>query len=288
MSYERWRPLLDSFKRGVLKLSSRKLSKPDAKLRDRLLNEQRVLNERAAKMLSVFETKVEKIAALLEECRQGDIERLAPHIRQLQMDLKNAMMRAELAGAEASDLERELADWQYRWRNGSEELSPRYKSLMIELKSRGSSSVIARNSSDEAISERSPRSSNLLAMTKVDEPQEKPVYFDLQTLGGEYVETPSEDVSTLKPQTASAVAFSNQEESGLDTDPDQLVLQIKDLSRELARYKQEPISEPTESLRMAKQIRQLHAILRQIDRRSGNNRDRIGLTDGFEHVFSSH
>lgn len=257
--------MLDSFKRGILKLSSRKLSKPDAKLCDRLMNEQRALNERAVRMLEVYERKTEKIAALLEECRQGDIERLAPHIRQLQMDLKNALMRAELAGTETSDLERELADWQYRWKNGSEEPSSRYKSLLIELKSRGSSSVIARSSGDAAIS-------------TLPSSEEKLVYFDLQTLDKE----PDEE------EVVGAVMYSSQEATGLETDPEQLVLHIKDLSRELARYKQDPTSEPTESLRMARQIRQLHAILRNIDRKSGDYRDRIGLTDGFEQVFSSH
>ncbi|MDD5726391.1 MAG: hypothetical protein PHC53_03200 [Patescibacteria group bacterium] len=258
------RLILDSFKQGVLKLSSRKLNKPDAKLCDRLMNEQRALNERAARMLDVYERKMEKIAALLEECRQGNIERLAPHIRQLQMDLKNALMRAELAGTETSDLERELADWQYRWRNGSEEPSPRYKSLLLELRSRGSLS-----SSGELDETRGPIP---------DASEEKPVYFDLQTLDKE----PDEE------EMVGTVIYSNQGATGLETDPEQLVLQIKNLSRELARYKQDPISEPAESLRMARQIRQLHAILRQIDRKSGDYRDRIGLTDGFEHVFSSH
>ncbi len=257
------RSMLDSFKRGILKLSARKLSKPDAKLCDRLMNEQRALNERAAKMLDVYERKIEKIAALLEECRQGDIERLAPHIRQLQMDLKNALMRAELAGTETSDLERELADWQYRWRNGSEEPSPRYKSLLLELRSRGkeiSDNQYQSDVIDQGLSE------------------EKPIYFDLKTLD----EEPDEE------EAVGAVIYSNQGATGLETDPEQLVLHIKDLSRELARYKQDPTSEPTESLRMARQIRQLHAILRKIDRKSGDYRDRIGLTDGFEHVFSSH
>ncbi|MHB8830629.1 MAG: hypothetical protein ACYC44_00710 [Patescibacteria group bacterium] len=261
---EQLRSILNSFKRGILKLSSRKLSKPDAKLCDRLMNEQRVLNERAVRMLEVYERKTEKIAALLEECRQGDIERLAPHIRQLQMDLKNALMRAELAGAETSDLERELADWQYRWKNGSEELSPRYKSLLVELKSRGSLS-----SSGELDEIRGPIP---------DASEEKPIYFDLGTLKDE----PDGE------EAVGAVMYSSQEATGLETDPEQLVLHIKDLSRELARYKQDPTSEPTESLRMARQIRQLHAILRKIDRKSGDYRDRIGLTDGFEHVFSSH
>lgn len=256
----RWQSFLDSLKKGAVKFANRRLEDREIKKMESLVEEQKHIAQKLAKVFEDYDQKLQKIAGLFEQCRQGELERLMPYIQKLQQELHGALTRADLAISESSDLRREMADWQRRSDEGLEE-SIRYRCLMSELALRGDAPQAFRVS---------------------------PVHHEIEK--GVQIEDDEfqEPSAKVVEERHGAVYYTDSAGQYLENNADHLVLNIKELSRELARYQQSPEAEPTESLRLAQQIRDLHALLRKTDRKTGAKRDRIEATDGFRHVFSSH
>lgn len=251
----RWHSFLNSLRQGAVKFANRRLEKKEIQKFEELIEGQKHLAQKLAKTFEDYELKLNKIAALFEECRQGELGRLVPYIQQLQQELRMALTKADLAISEKADLKREMADWQRRMEAGLTDEPLRLRCLMSELELRGEAAV---------------RPFRPEVSEKVEE-------------------LPSETMTVEDESEArGAVYYTDSAGQYLETDADHLVWNIRDLSRELARYQQSPDVEPAESLRLARQIRDLHALLRQADRKSGAKRDRLEATDGFRHIFSSH
>lgn len=251
----RWQAFVDSLKQGAFKFSQRRLEEKEIQKFERLAEEQRRLAEKLSKTFEDYEIRLNKIAALFEECRQGELERLTPRIQALQQELRTALTKADLAVSEHSDLRREMADWNRRKDAGLADEPERLRCLMSELELRGRSqeaNIEKRNDHQEQ-----PDNSSIAIQVTEVEPEEP----------------------------KGAVYYTDSAAQYLEHDVDHLVLNIRELSRELARYQQSPDVEPTESLRLARQIKDLHALLRKADRVSGAKRDRLEATDGFRHIF---
>jgi hypothetical protein len=260
----RWQTFVDSLKKGAVNFANRRLEKREIQNFERMVEEQKRLAQKLSKTFEDYEIRLNKIAGLFEECRQGEIERLAPYIQSLQQEFKTALTKADLAISEHSDLKREMADWNRRKEAGLADEPERLRCLMSELELRGRL-----------------ESRNVTRDTRNVEKEIEPDSNESRVTCHEPLEPEPEEPKGAVYYTDSAAQY-------LEHDAEHLILNIRELSRELARYQQSPEVEPSESLRLARQIKDLHALLRKADRQSGAKRDRLEATDGFRHVFSSH
>ncbi|MFA6161588.1 MAG: hypothetical protein WC766_05480 [Patescibacteria group bacterium] len=276
MIKKKWGDLLGTFKEGAVKFATRKLPAREAEKCERLLDEQRRLADNLARAFALFDAKLHKISGYIERSMEGEMERLEPYIKDLQKELAEAIVRADLAVSDIAELERELADWQRNPNKTSDSKNSRLDSLRAELNSR--------------------RPSNPLSVPHFDHIAEhlSPVKQG-KGVGGLSVETPSEGVSGNEVDELvgddvkhGRIAYVEVRSADMEPNAEHLAQHIKELSRELGRYQQAPNADPHESLRMANEIKNLHTVLRQADKKIGNHRDRIAATDGFRHVFVSH
>ncbi|MFA6100079.1 MAG: hypothetical protein WC750_04370 [Patescibacteria group bacterium] len=262
----RWQSFLGSLKQGAVKFANRRLEAREIQKFEGLIEDQKYLAQKLAKTFEDYELQLNKIAALFEECRQGELGRLMPYIQKLQQELRMALTKADLAVSDRADLKREMADWNRRKETGLADESLRLRCLMSELELRG-------DASQPSIAREESKKIEALPTDELVAVEDEPMHHTVQ---GE-------------PEEArGGVYYTDSASQYLENDAEHLVLNIRDLSRELAHYQQSPEVEPTESLRLARQIKDLHALLRKADRQSGAKRDRIKATDGFRHVFSSH
>ncbi|MDD2786417.1 MAG: hypothetical protein PHS79_06075 [Patescibacteria group bacterium] len=277
MIKKKWGDLLGTFKEGAVKFATRKLPAREAEKCERLLDEQRRLADNLARAFALFDAKLQKISGYIERSMEGEMERLEPYIKDLQKELAEAIVRADLAVSDIAELERELADWQRNPNKTSDSKNSRLDSLRAELEARR------------------PSTAHRCALTPAPLPQEQergsdsPLSPAMWEKGGpQYNQNEGRIEGSSPVEKHGRIAYVEVRSADMEPNAEHLAQHIKELSRELGRYQQTPSADPHESLRMASEIKSLHTILRQADKKIGNHRDRIAATDGFRHVFVSH
>jgi hypothetical protein len=246
-----WDKLVKTLRQGTVDFSVRRLSVQETRRYEKLLKEQRRLAEKLSKTFKAFDHKMKKIQSLLGQARSGEIIRTESYIKKLQVELDSALSKAELASAEASDLQREMIDRRQQAKNsplsGKDE---RWNLLGAELQSRGLPVSSQLRSDEEALETIEAYSPDELAKTDTDEE----VYLSS---------------AILYPQTDGS--------DQLACDPVHLSSRIKELAHEIELNQQSPWSTDTESLRLAKEISYLNKVLRKTDKLSETQRDRLAF-----------
>jgi len=246
-----WEKLVKTLRQGTVDFSVRRLSVQETRKYEKLLKEQRRLAEKHSKMAKTFDHKMKKILSLLGQARGGDISRTESYIKKLQVELDSALSKAELAVAEASDLQREMIDRRQQAKknplSGDDE---RWNLLGVELQSRGLPVAI---------------------QSRCDEVPSGPIDVDSPDA---MVDTDTDEETFLR----SAILYPQTEESDqMACDSDQLASRIKEMAHEIELNQQSPWATDVESLRLAKEISYLNHALRKTDKSASIERDRLAL-----------
>jgi hypothetical protein len=227
-----------------------------AAARAALLADQRALGEEFEKTYEAYEQRIQAVAESLSQLKGENVEQEARTLREAQDQLRRLLRRVEASSRSARDLEREYAEWDGRsdhegpWH--ADHPSVRAEIIRSELALRNSERppvAIAPEASPFRMvelqdfitesEEHSPSARPMLVVRPVVESQEREVAEQL----------PSLDLDTL-----------------LQT--------IRMETREAERWHGAP-SQDHDALEQVKAVRQLHAILKRLDRKSGIRRDRI-------------
>jgi len=245
-----WNRLVKTLRQGPVGFAVRRLSAQEIRKYEKLLKEQRRLAEKASKTLKAYDQKMKKIQSLLGQARKGDVSRVESYIKKLQAELDSALSKAGLAADETADLQREMADWQHKTRMGPRTTNDeRWHLLVSELESRGFSV-----------------------------PGQIPVDVTLSKEGGEVMSASAHERESADQSVTddtglflnSAVIYPQDiGPSCLVCDPEQLSARINELSHEIELNQQWPGTTDAESLRLAKQIRNLTQILKTADKGGG-------------------
>lgn len=243
---------MKSLHKGTFKFSARNVSIQDVKRLEKVMAEQHRLADRLEVVMDKYEKRLEKLSRVVDQARAGDFSRLETCIRDMQKDLRGSLSRAEMALLDTKDLERELADWK-SLKADSEE-SDRILLVASELEARGVKTVIKNISPKQDVA---------------------------------VVAAPENIISTAaistQPEKHCAIKRTATK-NHLKAEPEQLIRHIKDLTKELNAYQEHPESDPAESLRMAKELKNYHGRLRSLDRMKHENRDRMLLSRGLATV----
>jgi len=233
--------------------------------------EQRDLSHNLGKMIDRTERALNDIAVELKADKPHDKQSLA-QIHQRQARIRLAITRLETALQRTQDLERELTEWNL----------PRLKHeqrdrMRADVKNEIIKSELAVR---ELLQGRKARvekpvidKSDGFALT-----EPKIVTFDV----------PMKIADGKITRTASSLRISRLDANHLEPSSENIVRSIRELSNELSKHEQVPKKDVKELASLAHQIRDLHAILRRVDKKFGKMRDRIAMTDGFRHVFQHH
>jgi len=205
----------------------------------------------------VYDARLEELATRVHALSPAEFKREAKKIREAQDGLRRALRRLEVSAKTAKELERELKLWQDRTNDAPLHADhPSFRSEIIasELRSRGltvKEDVKVPAPEGERIFA-TPKSENAaLWLTQMErsEPEEE--------------ETPPAD-QVHEPLTMPQVEY--------------LLQAIREATHEAERWHAVPPEEQDEeAVLQVRQLRDLHAALKKIDREQGVSRDRIEL-----------
>jgi hypothetical protein len=224
----------------------------DVHARRQLCEEQRALSSDIEKLFRVYDAKVRQLSSRLQGLSAEELEREVQDIRQTQDALKRLVRRAEVSTKTTSQLERELAGWESRGAEG--ELHADHPLIRAELIR---SELLSRDPRSGVGSARPIMSSSLeLAAPRVEASEAIPL---------------DEPVVEERSQQVPVVFLP-------EIDATQLLAAIRDATREAERWHGVPdVQHDDEALAQLHHVRDLHAILKRLDRRRGVRRDRLAI-----------
>lgn len=211
--------------------------------------DQRELAEELEKTYGAYQAKLEEVAARLASLSPSEVRREARLLREAQDAMRRMLRRIEISSMTAQQLERELQEWKTRAEEGGPLHAdhPRVRAEIIrsELASRGTGwppAVIPWEASPFRASAPSPmHSAEDFEETEEDE--------------GEGIMA---DHSDMRP------------------DPEQLVRVIRLETREAERWHALPEAD-AEAIVQVRHLKELHGILKRLDRERGIRRNRLDL-----------
>lgn len=232
-----------------------------------LVSEQRDLSNRFEALMSRLENSLDSMSSTIKSLNVND-RRILENLRKKQEGLRLAMTRLEAALSNRSDVERELVGWKRALEN-----TDRKDCLRASLKAEIFRSEATIRSAIES--------------GRPIEVQSASVARETAVIPSKIVHTATEELPQqadieFKPRIARAEA------KHLTPEAAHIVRSIRELSNELARHEQSPVPNQKEMASVTRQIRDLHVVLRKIDKKFGKIRDRIEMTDGFRRVFQHH
>lgn len=230
------------------------LEDPEA-AKEELKAQQRELGREIETLFRAFDERLQSLSMRAHTLPREEFVRESAHIRAAQDQLRRALRRLDVSVKATDQLERELAEWEAREDGGelhADHPSVRAEIVRSELAVRGRKQDVRRSENDVPVREVVERIKQQIERSPSQE-QEDEVYGS-----PEYV-------------------FVTHEPIG-QTDPENLVRAIREATREAERWHAVPSEDHNEdALLQMKHLRELHALLKRMDREQGIERDRIEL-----------
>lgn len=214
---------------------------------EELKTEQRALADEIERLFRAFDERLMSLARRTHELTPETVEREADSLKTQQDALRRALRRLEAAAKQTGELERELEEWQAREPNGplhADHPSIRAEILRSELALRG------------------------IQHSSVDSRESRVASDEAQVESRESI-VDDDESSDFRLSTCDSLP---------ETDVSHLVAAIREASREADRWHGLPADEHDEdALVQVKHLKELHAILKRLDRSQGIARDRLEL-----------
>jgi hypothetical protein len=220
-----------------------------AAARDALSLDQRELAEELERTYGTYLEKIKGLETRIRDLPASEVRKEATTLREAQDGIRRTLRRIEASSRSARDLEAELLEWEAR-RGEAGPLHADHPDVRLEI---ARSELDARGAC----------------------PDVRVIPLEESPFGRIGCIMPSQYDTAREPLEIEA-------EDGLEDlelpmpDPDHLVLTIRQMTREVERgfSVQNPGQETVEDLR---RLRELHALLKRLDRERGATRDRITL-----------
>ncbi len=212
---------------------------------EELTREQRVLANEVERLFRVFDERLETLASRMRELSPDEIEREADMFRTEQDSFRRALRRLEATAKSTRELERELDEWASRNESGAPHAD--HPSVRRE--------IVA-----SELATRDPRRSQPLP--PVDADDAITVYVE----EAHERELPSPEIVIVAHEPLPSV------------DPGYLLSAIREATREAERWHAVPEDTLNEdALTQVNYLRELHVILKRLDRANGVVRDRLDM-----------
>jgi len=218
-------------------------------VRRAMREEQRALSLDLEQLFRLYDEKVQHLSKRLQSMSAAEVESEAASIRETQETLKRLLRRAEAATKTSTQLERELAGWESR--GSDDDFHADHPSVRAEVIR---SELASRNPGVVRVPVRRVEPSTPVQDLRVEDENEEvrglPNIVDVPT---------SADVELLpEPDSANLLAA------------------IRDATRETERWHAIPVQDhDEETLLQVHHLRDLHAILKRLDRAKGVRRNRL-------------
>jgi len=235
-----------------------------------LRSEQRDLAQSLGKMIDQAEKSLNEISAALKQSKPHDKQALA-RIRERQAKIRMALLRFETALQRKQELERELSEWE----------RPQSKGHFDQMRRNIKSELLRSELAMRDLLDGKHKKNETIEADNIKEPisaASQPEKFEM----------PVGITESKIFRSAPSLRISHEQTNHLEPRTENLIRSIREVSMELSKHEQAPDKDVKELASLAHQIRDLHAILRKVDKKFGKMRDRIALTDGFRHVFQYH
>lgn len=227
----------------------------------RLKQEQRVLADEIEMLFRTFDQRLQDFALHADSLTETDFERQAEGLRAAQDGLRVALRRLESSMKGTRELERELAEWEGRMDGGTmhaDHSDIRAEIIRSELAIRG----VRRDVPERFVSR---------YIQKCDEMQNA---ADEETTVSPREKAAQEQEEDIRPRE---YVFRAHDPVRI-IDADRLVQAIREATHEAERWHALPLevhdADATDQIR---HLRELHAILKRLDREHGVVRDRLEL-----------
>lgn len=213
-------------------------------MRKRLEQDQGMLTQEVENVFALYDERLRSLSSRVHQLTDEEIATEEKFLSQAQEELRAIVRRLEAAVKSRRELERELVEWEDR--KADSRMSADHPRMRVELIR---SELAARQLADEAVDDASR--DETLAVQPSDD-------WKLQERESCPAAMPVEPLHRIQPE--------------------QLVALIREATREADRWHALPDEAHTDdALVHMHHVRDLHALLKQIDREQGMQRDRVAL-----------
>jgi len=217
--------------------------------RDALFLDQRELTDELERTYATYQEKLKGLEARIRCIPASEVKQEAEGLREAQDSIRKTLRRIEASARSARDLEAELLEWEAR-QGEDGPLHADHPDVRVEIVR---SELVTRGSAPD--------------MRAI--PMEETPFGRVGCVMPARMETEGETVEM-------PINLEDEDIELPDPDPDQLVRTIRQMTREAERGLSVPDPEP-EAIEDLRRLRELHALLKRLDRERGATRDRIAL-----------